>query len=188
MLTDGVDKADAKELKPFLRPGSKLIWSEAGSWLVSKDDKTAVRFHMSLGENPLFGVIVPTMCCHYQAPMIMPFRADIRGAISTKAEAVSLAGRKCAKHLFELPATGAGAPAGTYTVWLDDATGLPLKEELRGGIEQAGASVVTYSDFQRFGKGSFSPAKSEETEPQRGCSLRIPILAIRNPVVPHERD
>ena len=174
MLTDGVGEAEAKELKPFSRPGSKLICSEAeaGSWLVSKDDKTAVRFKMSVGENPLFGEIAPTVCCHYQAPMIMVFRADIRGAISTKGESVSLAGHKCAKHLFELPATGAGAPAVTYTVWLDDATGLPLKEELTGGIER-GTTTVTYSDFQPFRKKSFSPAKSEETEPKEDVHCEI---------------
>ncbi len=168
ILKDALGEGAAKMLKPFRIPGSKLICSEAGAWLVSKNGKSAVKFAMdSAGQDEVFGPIVPTVCCHYQASIVKAFRADARDAVSTKAGAVSLAGRKCVKYLFELPETGAGAPAGTYTVWLDDATGLPLKEELRGGIAAAGDTAgVTYSDFQPFGKKSFSPAKSEETDNQ----------------------
>ena len=165
VLTDALGEFAAEKLKPFPMPGSKLICSEGGSWLVSKDDKTAVRFKMdSAGQDLVFGPIVPTVCCHYEAIMVKAFRAEFRGSLSANAEPVSLAGRKCARYLFKLPkekGTG-GAPGGTYAVWLDDATGLPLQEQQRGGLAAAGGEGrTTYSDLQPFGKGSFSPAVSK---------------------------
>ena len=172
LLTNGLgDAEEAKQFKSFPIPGSKLICCGGeGCWLVSNDEKTALRFKMSLGENPLFGVIIPTVCCHYEAAMI-GFLGKVQDAIGTKVESVSLGDRNCARYLFEFRADegkGAGrTPAGSYAVWLDDATGLPLREELRGGILGAGneKSITTYSDLCPFGKGSLSPGRAESTVP-----------------------
>ncbi len=175
ILAEALGEEAAQSLKPFPIPGSRLISSAAGSWLVSKDDKTAVTFKMdSAGRELVFGPIAPMVCCQYKARIVKAF-GEFQDAVSRNPQLVSLSGRRCVKHLFKIPATKTGTPAGTYSVWLDETNGLPLREELRGGLAEAGGAFrVSYSGFQRFGKGALSPSASKEFEPEGGvqCFLR----------------
>jgi hypothetical protein len=143
---------EAKQFKAFPIPGSRVICCDrTGFWLVSKDEKSAVK----MSPEDVFAEIIPTVCCHYEACMVSI--EDDEDALATKVKSASLGGRTCAMYRFKLPAKDK-ADAGIYAVWLDDATALPLREELDGGI-------TTYSDLKSFGKGLFSPAKSEMTSP-----------------------
>jgi hypothetical protein len=178
ILTDSVEEAESKNFKPFQIPGSKLICRigrDEGCWLVSKDDKTARNFWMSSNGNRLFGPFSPSVCCHYEEAARF-FGGDDPDVIGKKVKSVSLGERKCALYRFNLPAAGKGKEtdsisAGTYSVWLDDATGLPLREEFReahrglDGKRHSTRSITAYSDLQSFGKGTSSPTKSVTTVP-----------------------
>jgi|GEM_PF-5942119 len=159
----GTDPKEMKQMQSKYRfPGTKLVYSTKGSWLISPDDKSAMEFHLdSIGETLVFWVINPLLCYHYAALGLTLDGDKLDSVVGTRNWTGMLAGHESAEYVFHLPKKKQVMPEDpdpdTYTVWLDESTGLPLKEEFsyQGKI----TSSVTFQDYVSFGSNHYGPKK-----------------------------
>lgn len=156
----------------FPMPGTRLICSNEGVYLVTQDGKTADRYSMdSVGRTLLWGIIQPDLCSHYGLLQDARGRRNLKGIIGRRTRISKLGGRKCAEYVFKLPAQKGSKfnqDSDEYKVLLDAATGLPLREDFsyKGRL----LARNSFSDYVRFGQRSYGPSRYvgiDRTDPDK---------------------